>query len=393
MGGRLNLDNIAICGYGESAIGKVPDKSTTELYVDAILAAIRNAGLSPSDVDGIITGNSMVEHYRYHAEAMAEYIGLDATYCLTLNTGGGTTATALVSAAEAINSGAAHTIVIAFGESMRSGFGARAVEMIGAARGANHPDYEAPYGQTVPSLYALIATRHMYEYGTKPEHFAQVSVEMHANASRNPVAQLKNVVTIDEVLSSPVVATPLHRLDCSLISDGAGAMVVTTLERSRDLPGIPVRVLGIGSAYSHHHISTAPNMTSFGSKESGRQAFSAAGLTPDDIDLIGIYDAFTPCVVVTLEDLGFCKPGEGGPFIAEGNIAADGRFPVNPHGGLISRAHPGRPGGIFTLGEMVWQLRGEAGERQLSRATTAIAALEGGIMSSHGTVIVQKDER
>jgi len=389
----FNLEGIAIAGYDESEVGIVPNKSTTELYVDAMLNAISNAGLKPSDIDGVISGNSMVEHYRYHAEAMAEYIGLDARYCLTLNTGGGTTASALTSAAAAINSGAAECIVVAFGESMRSGFGPRAVEMIGAARGANHPDYEAPYGQTVPSLYALIGTRHMHEYGTKPEHFAAVAVTMRENASRNPKAQKRDIITIDDVLSSPLVASPLRRLDCSLISDGAGALVVTSLDRARDLPGTPVRLLGIGQAYSHHHITTAPSLTTFGSRVAGSQAFSMAKLSHDDIDLIGIYDAFTPCVVVTLEDLGFCKPGEGGPFVADGNIAMSGRFPVNPHGGLLSCAHPGRPGGIFTLGELVRQLREEAGERQLQKATTAIAALEGGIMSSHGTVIIQRDER
>jgi acetyl-CoA acetyltransferase len=265
---------------------------------------------------------------------------------------------------------------------------ARALELQSSG---GHPEFERPYGATVPAYYALVARAHMHEYGTKPEDLAEVAVAARAHAARNPAAQMQTPIAVADVLASRLVADPLHLLDCSLVSDGGAAIVVTSAARARDFPHRPVWLLGVGEGHSHEHISQARSLTTSAAVESGRRAYAMAGLGSRDVDFAQLYDCFTPVVLIELEDLGFCAKGEGGAFVAGGRIGPGGTLPVNTHGGLLSHCHPGNPGSMFALTEAVRQLRGEAGLRQLARAEVALVHGQGGILSSHCTVLLGRE--
>ncbi|HEY7775558.1 MAG TPA: thiolase family protein, partial [Kineobactrum sp.] len=310
-------------------------------------------------------------------------------YCFAAGAGGGTTFSVLHHAASAIMTGMADTIVIAMADSLRSGLSREQAMLVQSSTG--HPQFEQPYGPTVPAYYALIAQAHMAQYGTTPEHFAEVAVACRAHAARNPAAQMRTPITVAEVLASRPIADPLHLLDCSLVSDGGAAIVMTSAERARDFPHAPVYLLGVGEGHSHEHISQAHDLTTSAAVEAGERAYAMAGLGPADMAFAQLYDCFTPTVLVELEDLGFCGKGEGGAFITEAGIGPGGALPVNTHGGLLSHCHPGNPGSMFALTESVWQLRHTAGERQVPNAGVGLLHAQGGIMSSHTTLILGRD--
>jgi acetyl-CoA acetyltransferase len=379
----------AIVGAADTEVGVVKHMGATQLCVEAILRALADAGLHKSGIDGLITCNSMAEPYLYHAEAIAEYLQIFPRYCISVGAGGGTTFTALHQAASAIASGICHTVVIAMADSLRSGMSRERALAMQSSTG--HPQFERPYGAPVPGYYALLAQAHMHEFGTSAEHLAAVAVAMRKHAARNPTAQMRAPIGIDDVLASRMIADPLHLLDCSLVSDGGSAVVVTSAERARDFQHKPVYLLGVGEGHAHEHISQARSLTTSAAVDSGRRAFDMAGVGPRDIDFAEIYDCFTPVVLIELEDLGFCTKGEGGPFVAAGSIDPGGPLPVNTHGGLLSHCHPGNPGSMFALTEAVTQLRGAAGERQVSRAHLALVHAQGGIMSSHCTIVLGRE--
>ena len=380
---------VAIVGAADTEVGIVPGKTPMELCVEAALAAMDDAGIDKTQVDGLITCNAFAEPIMYHAEAVAEYLQIFPRYCIAVNTGGGTTFTALHHAASAIATGMADVIVISMADSLRSSMTREQSKIVQSSTG--HPQYEQPYGIPVPAYYALIARAHMAEYGTTEEQFAEVAVSGRAHASRNPTAQMRDAITVEDVLSSKMIADPLHLLDCSLVSDGGSAVVVTSAERARDFPHAPVYLLGAGEGHGHEHVSQARSLTTSAAVESGQQAFSMAGLEPKDMDLAQLYDCFTPTVLIELEDLGFCEKGEGGAFLQTGVTYPGGALPVNTHGGMLSHCHPGNPGAMFGLTETVWQLRGSAGERQVPDAQVALVHGQGGIMSSHTTVILGRE--
>jgi acetyl-CoA acetyltransferase len=228
-------------------------------------------------------------------------------------------------------------------------------------------------------------------YGTTPEQFAAVAVSARKHAALNPNAQMREIISVDDVLNSRLIADPLHLLDCSLVSDGGAAVILTSAHRATDFPHHPVYVLGAGEGHGHEHISQARSLTTSAAVESGRRAFEMAGLAPSDIDVAEIYDCFTPVVLIELEDLGFCNKGEAGAFVEAGETALDGSLPMNTHGGLLSHCHPGNPGSMFALTEAVTQLRHEAGARQVKNAEVALAHAQGGIMSSHATLILGRE--
>jgi acetyl-CoA acetyltransferase len=260
-----------------------------------------------------------------------------------------------------------------------------------AEGGSAHAQFEVPYGPLVPSLYALIAQRHMHEFGTTPAQLAEVAVAIRYHASLNPNAHKRDVLTVDDVLSSRVITTPLHLLDCAIVSDGAAAVVVTRADRARDLKQSPVYLLGQGFGLRHSHIGEHRELTVTGAVDSGAAAFRSAGVTPRDIDVAQIYDCFTITVIVELEDLGFCPKGEGGRFVEGGRIRLGGELPITTHGGLLSGGHPGLPGGFFHVVEGIRQLRGAAGERQVRDAELALVHGNGGVASVHGTLILGKN--
>lgn len=379
----------AIVGAAETRVGKVPQLGPTELCVDAALRALADAGIDKDRVDGLVTCNSMARPHMYHAEMIAEYLQIFPRYCVTATAGGGTTFSVLQNAALAIVAGVCETVLIAMADSLRTGLNREQAMVLQSSTG--HPEFEIPYGPTVPAYYALIARAHMEAYGTTPEQFAAVAVNCREHASRNPNAEMRELITVDDVLESRMIADPLHLLDCSLVSDGGAAVVLTSAEGANDFPHPPVYVLGAGEGHGHEHISQARSLTTSAAVESGRRAFAMAGMRPADIDVAQIYDCFTPVVLIELEDLGFCEKGAAGAFVEEGNTALEGSLPMNTNGGLLSCCHPGNPGSMFALTEAVYQLRHSAGERQVKDAETALVHGQGGIMSSHATLILGRE--
>ena len=381
--------SLAIVGAADTEVGVIPGKSPTELCVEAALLALKDAGIDKSSIDGLITCNSFAEPILYHAEAIAEYMQIFPSFCATVNTGGGTTLTVLQQAAAAIQAGVAKTILISMADSMRS-YMTREQAML-AQSSTGHPQFEQPFGPSVPAYYALIGQAHMAEYGTTSAQYAEVAVSCRAHAARNPTAQMRETITVDDVLASRLIADPLHLLDCSLVSDGGSALIVTAAERASDFPHQPVFMLGIGEGHSHEHISQATSLTTSAAVESGQRAFQMAGLKPAEMDFAQLYDCFTPTVLIELEDLGFCEKGSGGAYLQSGATLPDGALPVNTHGGMLSHCHPGNPGAMYALTETVWQLRGTAGARQVNHAEVALVHAQGGIMSSHATAIFARE--
>jgi acetyl-CoA acetyltransferase len=294
-------------------------------------------------------------------------------------------------AAAAIAAGMAHTIVVAMADSLRS-FMTREQAMV-VQSSSGHPHYEQPYGPTVPAYYALIARAHMARYGTTEEQFAQAAVSCRAWASQHPKAQMRDLITVEDVMSSRPIADPLKVLDCSLVSDGGAAVVLTRGDRLSGSIQPPVYLLGYGEGHAYEHISQAKDLTTSAAVTSGKAAYAASGLTPDDMDLLQLYDCFTPALLIQLEDLGFCAKGEGGDWLASGISRPGGTKPLNTHGGMLSYCHPGNPGAMFGLTEAMLQLRGQAGERQLPGINTAFCHAQGGIMSSHASLIVGNERK
>ncbi len=377
---------VAIVGAADTKVGVVPDMGPTQLCVDAARRALDDAGIDKDQIDGLVTCNSMAEPYLYHAEAIAEYMQIFPRYCIAVGAGGGTTFSILHHAASAILTGICDTVLISMADSLRTCLSREQAMLLQSSTG--HPQFEAPYGPTVPAYYALIARAHMETYGTTAEQYAAIAVACRKHAALNPTAQMRDPITVDDVVNSRMIADPLHLLDCSLVSDGGSAVIMTSAERANDFPHQPVYILGVGEGHGHEHISQARNLTTSAAVESGQRAYEMAGLGPADMDLAMLYDCFTPTVLIELEDLGFCEKGEGGAFAESGELELGRSLPVNTHGGLLSHCHPGNPGSMFALTEAVYQLRHDADDRQVLDAEVALVHGQGGIMSSHTTLIL-----
>jgi acetyl-CoA acetyltransferase len=386
------LDRAAVVGVGRTESPRAPGRTSLQLHAEVSRRALEDAGLAPHQVDGVLTAGCDYGTYCEevaHSAVLCEYLGLRPRFTYTVDLGTPVFAKAVEIAATAIASGLCHTVLVASAEAPVSRASRRDAVLSMAQFG--HPEFELPYGVSIPAFYALLARRHMHEHGTTSEQLARVAVTMRRHAALNPWALLREPITVADVLASRMIADPLHKLDCCITTDGGGAFVVTSLKRARDLRRPPARVLGTGQGFSHEHLVAAPSLTTFGSVESGAAAFAMAGLRPEDVDLAELYDNFTISVVLQLEDLGFCGKGEGGAFVDAGHIELGGRLPVNPHGGLLSEAHPGRPGGVFHLIEAVLQLRGACGPRQVPDARVALVHGVGGVMSNHATLILGRD--
>lgn len=376
---------MAIVGVGESDIGKVPTMSGLGLNSQASKRALEDAGLRVADIDGLLTAYSFTEPYTMLGSSLCEYMGLQPRMCASMVAGGASPGIMLRRAAEAIVCGDVDTVLICAGENRATGLGREGA--IAALTAVGHPQFEQPYGGSIPGFYAMVARRHMHEYGTKREELASVAVNTRAHALLHPNAHMKSPLTMEQVLAAKPIAEPLGMFDCCLISDAAGAIIVTSAENARDLPKRPVYLLGIGEKHTHEHIMCAPSLTQFGAAESGRIAYSMAGVSAADIDVAELYDCFTIVPIIELEELGFCAPGEGGTFFKNRHASIAGTLPVNTHGGMLSHAHAGAAGGLFGIVEAVRQLRGDLGNRQVPGAELALVHNEGGILSSHCTMI------
>ncbi|MFM7141017.1 MAG: acetyl-CoA acetyltransferase [Alphaproteobacteria bacterium] len=376
---------VAIVGAAESdEVGRLPGKSALMLHAEAAHNALADAGLSAKDVDAVLATG------RQTANDVPEYLGIRPRYLDNTQMGGCSFIAHLQHALCIIEAGVAEVVLITHGES-----GASRVGMGGGDRFA--PDtppgqYEMPFGiGGPPTRYALAQTRHMHEYGTTREQVAEVAVSTRKWAQMNPRALMRDPITVDDVLSSRAIAWPIHLLDCCVVTDGGGALVVTSADRAKDLRKKPVWVLGTGEATCHSIISQVPRFHVWDAAVmAGERAWAMSGAKPSDVDLAMLYDAFTIVPILALEALGFCKPGEGGAFVANGRTAPGGALPMNTNGGGLSYTHTGMYG-MFLLVEAVRQLRGECGERQVAGAETAVCHGTGGILSASATAILSTE--
>ena len=374
---------IAIAGVAESDYGRVPHMTEMELHAQAIWRAMDDSGLHKNDIDGVFCSSHSLG---MPTVMLCEYVQLFPRYSDTTSIGGSSFEAHLNHAVAAIRAGKCEVALITYASNQLSSRG----RMIGTGgRPATIPEatYEAPYGNTLVGAYAMAARRHMHQYGTTSEQLAEIAVVTRRHARLNPLAMYREPITVQDVLNSRMIADPLHLLDCCVVSDGGGAVLVTTEERARDLKQRPVFVMGSSESHTHAHISQMPDMTVTAAAVTGPRAFAEAGIAPSDIDMAMIYDSFTITVLLLLEDLGFCKKGEGGAFAQGRRIALGGQLPINTDGGGLSSNHSGMRG-IFLIIEATRQLRGQCGPRQVEGAKLAVAHGSGGLLSSQATTIL-----
>lgn len=378
---RLLRGATAIVGVAESDLGEVgPGVNALDLTAQASGRALDDAGLVPADVDAVFSHSAF---YPMPTVALAEHLGIRPRFSDSTATGGSSFLAHLRHATAAIDAGMCEVALIAYGSNQRSASGG----LISSGQ-SFLPSYETPFKPRLPvSAYALAAARHMHEFGTTREQLAEVAVAARRWAQLNPVAFERGDLTIEDVLGSRMVSSPLTARDCCLVTDGGGAVVVTSADRAKDLPRTPAYYLGGAEAHWHMSISQLPDVTTTAASETGPRAFELAGLRPSDVDVVQLYDAFTINVLLFLEDLGFCAKGESGDLVSGGGIAPGGHLPVNTNGGGLSYCHPGMYG-IFLLIEAVRQLRGEAGDRQVPDTHVALAHGNGGMLSSQVTILL-----
>lgn len=385
---RERARKVAVVGVALSDCGRVDDATPYALHAQAARRALADSGLDRSAVDGLASAGlgtlAPVE--------VAEYLGLRPTWTDSTSVGGSTWEVMAAHAADAIAAGHARAVLLVYGSTARADIraGRRTSNLSFGARGPLQ--FEIPYGHTLVAKYAMAARRHMHQYGTTLEQLADIAVQARANAAHNPDAMFRTPITVDEVLSGPMIADPFTKLHCCIRSDGGCAVLLAGEEYVRDTAKPPVWVLGAGTAVSHTTMSEWDDFTVSPAAASGRQAFERAGVRPAEIDVAELYDAFTYMTLVTLEDLGFCAKGEGGAFVGKGRLTLTGDLPTNTDGGGLSACHPGMRG-LFLLVEAVRQLRGEAGGRQVRKAggrlpELAVASGTGGWFCSSGTVVL-----
>jgi acetyl-CoA acetyltransferase len=380
----MKQKSVAIVGAAETTnLGKIPDLSVIGLHADAALNALADAGLRPADIDGVATADGT-------AEELAYYLGITPTWVDNTNVGGCSFMLHVRHAAAAINEGLAKTVLITHGESGRS--------RIGTAPIARNPaslrgQFEMPYGiSTPPTMFTIPVLRYLKTYGLTEEDLAWVAVIQREWAARNPRASFRDLITVDDVLRSPMIAWPFRMLMCCLVTDGGGALILTSAERAKDFPRKPVYILGTGESAASPLISQMEDFTSSRAfRMSGRKAFDEASITHADVDHLMIYDAFAHLPLYGLEDLGFCKPGEAAGFIKDRNTAPPsptmqgGKLPLNTNGGGLSYMHSGMYG-MYALQESIRQMRGIA-PAQVRDAKISVCHGVGGWFAASGTIV------
>ncbi|MEQ1808293.1 MAG: acetyl-CoA acetyltransferase [Terricaulis sp.] len=368
----------AIVGAATFGVGRAPGFESSDLAAKASIAALAEAGLKLSDVDGLFFCHSTDT---LGGLSFAQYLGIQPKFIDNNRLGGSSFQAYVEMAAWLLTAGAIDVALVAYGSNQATASG----KLVNTVRPM---PYEAPYSPLNPvSSYALATARYMHEFGTKREQLGEVALAARAWAQLNPEAFKRDPLTMETYLASRMVSDPLSVLDCCLVTDGAGALVMTRADRARDLARTPVHLLAAATETSHREIAWMPDLTTTATARAGARAYEQAGVKPADISAVELYDAFTINTILFLEDLGFCPKGEGARFVEGGGIAPGGALPVNTHGGGLSCVHPGM-NGIFTLIEAVRQLREECGERQVANAKLAIAHGNGGVLSSQSVVIL-----
>lgn len=371
-------EKYCIIGVGHTSFGKHPGRSTIDLNVEAIKNAIEDCGIDKTSVDAVLCKYPTSKHSMMYSTQVAQAIGVVPKVSGVIDMGGATNINLIQYAITSMELGQCSTAVISFADN----------PLTGSRNAYTHPwGNEGLYGWFgTPPAYAMIARRHMDLYGTKSEQLGEIAVAAHKHAALNPNAQSRKIISIDDHQNSKYIASPLHLYDCCLVSDGGAAIIVTSVENAKNL-GInnPVTILGLGQSHPSWDIELREEITVSGAKTSGEMAFKMAGLKPKEMDFAQIYDCFTIVALITLEDYGFCAKGEGGAFVEKNRITLGGELPLNTSGGLLSET--GMPGMQLII-EGVRQLRGECEERQVPDAKLGIISNQGGISTTHSTMIL-----
>ena len=374
----------AVVGVGQAGLGQARGYTEQEVLAQAAMAAIADAGLSLKDIDGITTCSSLSPMW---AMSVVEYLGIRPTFLDSTMIGGSSYVAHLLPAMHALASGQCNAVLVCYGSTQRTAKFNRA-DLTRARKSLDPQPYETPYDPPLPvAAYALAASRHMHQYGTTRKQLSEVAVAARKWAQLNPEATMREPLSLADVEAARPVCEPFTVRDCCMVSDGAGAFVLTRSDRARDCARKPVYVMGNATAVWNRQVSSMHDLTVTAALESGRRCYEMAGVSAKDMDLAMLYDAFTINTILFLEDLGFCQKGEGGAFVDDGAIAPGGRLAVNTNGGGLSCVHPGMYG-VFLMVEAVRQLRGECGERQLKDPNLALVHGNGGTLSSQSTAIL-----
>ncbi len=370
---------VAIVGIGKTAFGAFPDRGLKSLAVEAVEHALSDAHVTPASVEAFYLGNFAGPSFvgqNHLAPYIGTAVGFEQIPCTRFEDACASSGSAFFHAWQGVSAGLYDVVVAAGVEKMTSQSTPRVTEILA---GAGDMSGEGRAGATFPALFGMIARRHMHQYGTTREHLAAVAVKNHANGAKNPLAHMRKVITVEQALSGKPIAEPLTLYDCSLVSDGAAAVVLVPLERAKDLNPQFARVLAVAQTSDHVALDSKPDITVFPAVETaGKKAYSMAQLEPKDIEVAELHDCFTIAEIVASEDLGFVEKGDGGPFAAAGCTAISGRIPINTSGGLKSKGHPVGATGVGQLCDITMQLRGEAGERQVARHRIGLAQNLGG---------------
>jgi acetyl-CoA acetyltransferase len=372
-----------ISGVGLTAYGKHPGRNTLDLMSDAAGRALDDAQLERGDIDGLICGYSTTMPHLMLSTLFAEHFGMRPSYAHAIQLGGATGFAMAMAAHLVVESGAAKTVLVVAGENRLTGQSRdNAIQTLAQV---GHVDYEVPLGATIPAYYGLVASRYMYEFGVSERELAQFAVLMRKHASSHPGAQFRTAIDVDQVLASKAIASPLKLLDCCPVSDGGAAFIV-----SRDPANDRrVKIRGAAQAHTHQHVTAAPSLTEFGAGISCARALQSANVKLTDIEYAAIYDSFTITLAILLEETGLAPRGRAGRLAEEGHFSRDGKLPLNTHGGLLSYGHCGVGGAMAHLVEAHLQLTNRAGERQAGAPRLALLHGDGGVLSSHVSLVLE----
>ncbi|HWQ39971.1 MAG TPA: thiolase family protein [Burkholderiales bacterium] len=373
-----------ITGVGATPFGKHPGRSTLDLMSEAASLALDDAGLERGDIDGLICGYSTTLPHLMLSTLFAEHFGLSPRYAHAVQLGGATGFAMAMAAHLLTQSGAAKRILVVAGENRLTGQSREAA--VQALAQVGHASYEVPLGATVPAYYALVASRYMHEYGLGEDDLAELAVLMRAHAATHPGAHFREPITVGDVLRSRPVASPLKLLDCCPVSDGGAAFVICAQRAPH-----AVKIIGAAQAHTHQHVSALASVTRFGAAESAGRALREAGATLGQIDYAAIYDSFTITLAILLEEIGLAPRGQSGRLAREGHFSRAGQVPLNTHGGLLSYGHCGVGGAMAHLVEAHRQLTGRAGERQCGERRLALLHGDGGVLSSHVSLVLSAE--
>lgn len=383
-------EEVVIIGIGDTPVGRLPGMGPVQIQALAVREALKDAGQTLSDLDGVINLDPYAIPNSMFSTTLAEYLGVKASFVSTVDVGGTVSGmTMLQQAVWAIGSGHCEMAVCVYGENTLTGR-PKDVQGLYMKNLLGGEEWEEPFGlQGMVIPYALVAERYLHDYGATEEDLGAVAVNTRRHALLNENAQMKKPITMEDYSASRMISSPLRLLDCSLVSDGGGALILTTRERARRLGARAIRIRSMAMRTTHNSVVQLPDIEDFGMKDAAHRAFEAAGIGPEDLDLAELHDAFTISVLVTLDAIGLSEPGGAGAFVRSGAAALGGKCPVNTHGGLLSQAHIG---GMLHITEAVRQLRGEAGRRQVPDARIAAVSGNGGVFSVCGVMILERPQ-